>query len=177
MARELVALKVKIGLTEKGTAKYPNFNILPCVQASGLDWGKYIDIYGDVGWHYDRTSGHKEESIDSPLGQQWGMLIIPEIFAIEALINFPDDCTKLTELEVEDFYNNKTHALDADESIDINILQGIKLKQDLGIPLTAQQQAAIDPKDPTPGITENKEKTWAKHKELLNITIKEEIIK
>jgi len=109
MARELVPLKVKIGIKENGQAKYPDFNQLQVVKDSGMDWSKYVDIQG-LGWHYDKTSGHKEETVDSPFGQQWGVLIVPKVFVTEATTTFPDDCTKLTESELEDFYNNKAHA-------------------------------------------------------------------
>ena len=68
MSRNLVPMKVIIRLNNEGQALYPNFNTLNIVQASGLDWARYIDVHG-LGWHYDKTSGHKEESIDSPFGR------------------------------------------------------------------------------------------------------------
>ena len=173
--RELVPMKIKITLTNEGKAKYPLFNNMASVQASGLDWSKYVDIYGDGGWHYDKISGHKDDSLDSPLGQQWGMLILPEQFVLEAIAAFPGECGRLTELEAEAFYNEKVHVNDPDELIDNAILQSLKLKLDLNVALTPAQIAAIDPKDPTPGIIENKNKTWIGHKTITDITIKEAV--
>jgi len=170
MARELVPLKVKIGIKENGQAKYPDFNQLQVVKDSGMDWSKYVDIQG-LGWHYDKTSGHKEETVDSPFGQQWGVLIVPKVFVTEATTTFPDDCTKLTESELEDFYNNKAHAHEPDEKINEKVLQGIQMKQSLGLSLTEQQIKALDPNDNTPGITKNKRKTWADFKSLVNVKI------
>ena len=171
MARELVGIKVKIGLKANGHAKYPTFNDLPIVKASGMDWSKYVDVMG-LGWHYDKTSGHKEETQDSPFGQQWGMLIIPEEFATQAVAVFPADVTRLTEVELEDFYDNKAHAHEPDELFDEQVLTGIKMKQDLGIALTTQQVKALDPNDDTPGIRKNKNKKWANKKSIVGVTIK-----
>ena len=56
----LVPLLVKITLGPNGHAKYPAFNTLAVVQASGLDWSKYIDVHGS-GWLYDSV-GHRESS-------------------------------------------------------------------------------------------------------------------
>ncbi|GAG30206.1 unnamed protein product, partial [marine sediment metagenome] len=59
-----------------------------------------------------------------------------------------------------------------DEKIDNDILQGIKLKQDLGIALTENQQDALDPNKDVPGIEKNKKKTWIDFKALRDISIK-----
>lgn len=170
--RELVPVKVKIGLRQNGHAKYPNFNILPCVMTAGRDWSQYVDTEG-LGWHYDKTSGHKEETPDSPWGMQWGVLIVPEEFANEALARFPDECTVLTEAELEDFYDNKAHAHEPDEDIDNEVLNAIQLKRALGLPLTPQQQRAIDPEDDTRGIRKNKKRLWKDYKKNVNVKIKQ----
>ena len=169
---ELVGIKVKIGLKPNGHAKYPDFNQLPSVNDRGMDWSFYVDAYGS-GWQYDKTSGHRDNTDDSPQGQQWGMLLVPETFADEAVVAFSEDVALLTELEIEDFYNNKAHIYDEEEDIDQSILEKIKLKQDLNIPLTTQQQKALDPEDDTPGIRKNKKKNWVDYKKLKKITVKE----
>lgn len=172
MARQLVPIKVKIGLKSNGNALYPDFNKLQTVADSGMDWAKYIDIYG-LGWHYDKVSGHKEETTDSPFGQQWGALIVPPAFADEAIAMYPETTSKLTEAELEDFYNTKAHAHEPDENIDTDILAGIKAKQDLGLSLTADQQKALDPDDHTVrGIVKNRRKRWVDYKTLVGVTIK-----
>jgi hypothetical protein len=170
MARELTPLKVKIGLKTNGHALYPSFNDLPVVQASGMDWALYIESDG-AGWHYDRISGHKDDTLDSPIGQQWGMLLVPKDFADEAIAIFPDECSIMTALECQDFYDNKAHIKEPDEYFDNEILSGIKMKQDLALELTAEQVKALDPDDDTPGIRKNKGKTWALYSVTNNITL------
>ena len=174
MARELVPLKVKILLKPNGNALYPDFNKLQIIKDSGMDWSFYIDIYSDgMGWHYDKTSGHLEETSDSPVGQQFGVLLLPDLFVKQAVAMFPNICSEITELECEKFYDEKAHVKDADEIIDNTVLESIKLKQELGLSLTKQQRAALDPNNSTPGIIKNKNKKWTDHKTLTNITIKQ----
>ena len=170
MAKQLVPLKVKIGLGNDGAAKYPEFNTLSAVKNAGMDWSKYIDTHG-LSWHYDNTSGHAETTADSPRGQQWGMLIIPKVFADEAIAAFPDECSKMTEAECQDFYDTKAHAHEPDELFDQQVLDGIKSKKDLGLALTPMQIKAADPNDSTPGIRKNENKFWADFKAKHSITI------
>jgi len=170
MAKELIPIRVRIGIKPNGHADYPNFNSISSGIRQGLDWSHYVDIYG-LAWHYDKTSGHKENTIDSPLGQQWGVLIVPPDFAEAAISQFPDRVTKLTEAELGDFYDNKAHVREPDEVIDEKVLSGIQAKQDLGLPLTTQQTAVLDPEDDTPGIVRNKKKTWAEFKTLVDVSI------
>lgn len=167
--RNLTPIKVKILLKQNGHAKYPNFNELNSVQQSGKDWCVYIMEEG-LGWHYDVT-GHSEDTVDSPVGQQWGVLIVPQEFADESVLVYPDICTKLTEQELESFYNDKSHCNEADEIFDQPVLDGIKTKQDLGLDLTAQQLLALDPNNPTSGIVKNNKKYWADFKLKNNINI------
>uniref|UniRef100_A0A6M3L992 Uncharacterized protein n=1 Tax=viral metagenome TaxID=1070528 RepID=A0A6M3L992_9ZZZZ len=158
----LCVLKVKIGINNNGSADYPDFNQLAVVQNSGMDWSKYVDRYGS-GWLYDFI-GHKEEDAESPFGQQWAILLVPKDFVDQAVVRFSNVCTKLNPAEADDFYNNR-HAKDMeDEDINLDVLQKIKMKQDLGLPLTAKQQRAIDPEDDTPGIRKNKRKLFTDYK-------------
>lgn len=166
----LVPIKVKIGLKSDGHAGYPNFNLLDSSIRDNMDWSKYVDVKG-LGWHYDQVSGHKEDTLNSPYGTQYGVLIVPKVFADTAISKFPKEVTKLTELELEDFYDNRSHVYDPDEKIDNLVLEGIKLKQDLGIPLTANQTKALDPNDLTPGVCKNDSKTWKDYKVKTNTTI------
>lgn len=170
MARELVPIKVDIGIKENGQAKYPDFNtILPAIRHS-MDWSKYVDVYG-TGWHYD-CCGHKEEESGSPHNHQMGMLLVPEDFAIAAIAAFPGVVSALTEAETEDFYDNHVAKNEPDEIIDTEVLQGIKLKKDLGVDLTAQQEAALDPDKEERGIRKNKRKKFVDLKTQKGVTIK-----
>ncbi len=159
----LVPLKIKIGKRENGSAKYPDFNRIKVVQDLAIDWSVYIDSKG-TGWHYDKTSSHSDNTVDSPFGQQFGSILIPKEFADEAIDMFPEECTILTEEEFEDFYDNKAHVKDSEEIIDEGILTKIKLKKDLGLKLTAEQEDAIDIEKEQKGITKNKNKKWKDYK-------------
>lgn len=170
MALELAPLKVIIGKNADGSHKYPNFNTLQSVISSGQDWSNYIDSYGK-GWHYDKCCGHAVDTPESPGGQRYGLLIVPREFVEEAITRFPGICQALTETECEDFYNNHCHRHEPDEMIDNEILQGIKLKQDLGITLTPEQTNALDPTNDTPGIRKNKNKKWVDYKRDTGIVI------
>ncbi len=181
---ELVPLKVKIlikgkewsNYKQRGHAFYPDFNLLQCIIDAGLDWSYYVDQYGG-GWHYDKQSGHKEEDGDnSPHGLQWGVLLVPEEFAEQAEALYPKQTEIISEAEFETFYNDRAHAHEASEKLDADILAGIKSKQDLGLDITAEQTAALNPEDPTPGIVKNKNKIFTDYKTVTGITIKPGVI-
>jgi hypothetical protein len=171
---DLVPIKVKIGLNSKGHAGYPNFNLVSSSVRKGMDWAEYVDAHG-TGWHYDKTSGHKDHTLDSPYGQQWGMILVPKDFADEVVALFPSDCTKLTELEAEDFYDNKAHKHEPEFKVDEESLKIYDVKEKFKISLTPEEETkkskALDPDDDEPGITRNKNKTWQLHKASKNITI------
>lgn len=178
MSRNLVALKVKIGLkgkdwpevSERGHALYPNFNQLQSVINSGMDWSNYVDIHGEA-WHYDKKCGHKQEEESSPRGMQWGMLIVPKEFADEAVEKFPEVCSIVDEAELEDFWDHRAHAHEPDERIDDVVLKGIEAKKALGKPLTLGQKKALDPEDDTPGIRKNYRRYWKDYKSKQGINI------
>lgn len=177
---DLVALKVCIRLTDAGMASYPSFSDLPCVKASGLDWSDYVDRHGS-GWMYDKTSGHKEVSTDSPAGQQWGLLLVPEIFAMEADQAFPDDVEILNETEAADFWENKGTAHLDDVKRDADTLNALDTERRLKVALgqdTAELDGriakALDPDDLTPGVRRDRNvaKRLADFKQRRGATIK-----
>lgn len=160
--KNLVPIKVKIGLKLNGHAEYPNFNAISVL--GGADWSKYVDKEG-LGWHYDKKSTHQDDTIDSPQGTQYGVLVVPKEFAKEALERFPSEVTRLSEIELQDFYDNKAHAHEADEKIDEEALKPFEMKEKMRVILTPEEETkkakALDPNDDTPGITKNKRKKWA----------------
>lgn len=174
----LVPLKVKIGLTNDGAAKYPFFNTLTVVKDAGMDWSKYIDVHGS-GWLYD-CCGHKEEQMDgdewdSPFGQQWGVILVPKDFADEAVIAFPNECEKVNEARVTTFYDDR-HAKDfPEENVNEEALKVFETKESLGVTLTPTEEIkkakAIDPNDPEPGIRKNEKKKWVDYKKLTGVAI------
>jgi len=168
---EYSAIKVVIGKKPNGHCKYPDFSQLKCVKDSKEDWSKYIDVNG-LGWQYDKLAGHDEELPDSPIGTWLGMIVVDDTFCKEAVAMFPDEVTKLTEAEAEDFWDNRAHIKEPDERIDEKVITAIKMKQDMGIELTANQVKALDPTDDTPGISKNHNKKWADMKIKKAVSIK-----
>ncbi len=178
MARELAALKVKIGTKgadwpdprERGWALYPKFNELKTVIDTGMDWAKYVDVFGEK-WHYDKCCGHRQEEPDSPRGMQWGMLVVPKEFADEAIIKFPEVCSTINETELEDFWDNRAHKHEQEEKRDGVVLKGIEEAKTAGKKLTPKQEKALDPEDDTPGIIKNHQKYWKDYKAKQEIVI------
>lgn len=178
---DLAAIKVKIGVRKDGTAKYPAFNALPVVQAYGADWSVYIDREG-MGWMYDYI-GHDDEDPASPRGQQWGLLLIPEQFAIEAVAQFPGDCTRMTEAECESFYDNQSAVTQPDEIVDVSALEGLerklRLANEINAPpptinaIKAEITDALDPDKPNRGVKKNHNSKYAWLKANKGIAFKE----
>jgi hypothetical protein len=155
---DMAVLKVKIGKNTQGFAAYPDFNSLAVVQASGMDWSKYIDSNGS-GWLYD-ADGHDVDTVDSPRGQQWGLILAPETFVNQAVTAFPTLCSRLTDAEGEAFYQSQ-HARDfEEEEIDEVALTKIKRKQDLGKKLTRADKRALDKRSDSRGIRKNRRKKF-----------------
>jgi len=163
---DLKAIKVRIGTKVedgKRVHAFPDFNRLKIVQDSGMDWSYYVDQFG--GWHYDKCCAHAVERPGSPVGEQSGMLLVPIEFATQASAMFGLVVTNMVEATAEEFYENHAHAHESDERVDERIVNGIAAKQNAKVHLTASDEAALDPNDPTPGITKNKNKTWAGYKD------------
>lgn len=164
------AIKVLIGTNTSGGALYPDFNTLASVRDSGMDWSHYIDRRG-TGWHYDKCCAHAFEAPGSPIGIQYGMILVPKEFHDDALANFPATVKSMTEAEVEDFYDNHAHGHESEENVSDRVINGITAKQNAGIELTDSDRKALDASDPTPGITKNPNRHWADHKALRSINI------
>jgi len=165
----LVPLHVKIGLKDGSYHAFPDFNKIDPSLRDNMDWSYYVDKFG--GWHYDQTSGHRDDSPHSPRGQWLGMLLVPGAFAQEAVRLFPEQCIILTETETEDFYNNYAHINDPEIYEDEKILTAIAAKKQLGIKLSQLDTNALDPEHPQPGRRVNKRKTWSGYKLAEGISI------
>lgn len=186
---ELVGLLVKIGIKadddgrggKRYLASYPDFNKLSVVKGDGIDWAYWVDRKGG-GWHYDKALGHKEEGTDSPYGMQWGMLLVPEAFADQAVQMFDKDveelglkCAHMSNAECIDFYDNKAHAHEPKEHTDEEAIASIGIRASLGKSYKAAQKAKmLNPDDPTPGIRKNHRKTFALMSAHTGITLKPE---
>lgn len=182
---DLTGIKVKIGLTDN-KHKYPDFNQLPVVVTSGVNWSHYVDMYG-LGWCYDKVTGHKDHTVDSPFGEWHGCLLVPKQFAAEAISTFPLECSPLTEVEYQDFYDNKAMIRTGENKYDDQALSNIdkevsnlqklsdetpantKLKSSLDS-AKIKMAKALDPADDTPGVRKNDSRYWVDHKAKSGIT-------
>lgn len=163
---DLYPIKVKIGLKSNNYADYPDWTQLPLINDDSE-----VRLYCPLGWLYDKTSGHQEETPDSPFGQQWGYLLGTRNFIDQALVAFPTLITELTEAEFEVVYNTKIMGHAAENDYDERILNGLQtelnlknaLEQDT-TELKTKIAKALDPDDPEPGIKKNKNKYWNDYK-------------
>jgi len=174
---DLVPIKVKIGLKANGHAKYPDWRKLQIVK----DNPDYIPgrTGGGCSWVYDKKYGHAENGPDSPVGMQWGLLFVEETFALQAVAEFPDEVTIISELEAEDFWNNRSRAHLPEFKHDTEELQGLQaelgLKKEVGQDITEVKQRivkALDPDDSSPGVRRTPGKTLAQAKIDLGISLK-----
>ena len=164
---DLVPLRVKIrygkhSATGKKQHLFPNFNQLPSNLRGDMDWSEYIDVYG-TGWHYDNKSGIGEVDSVNPDPDIWfGCFCVPLDFATAAVALFPADVEIVNEVAFENFYNNRAHDHVPAIADDIEALQALKIRIELGNLQKIDQEyiKAMDPDDTTPGRTRNPTKTW-----------------
>lgn len=172
MPSERIALKVAIYRKPDSYLDYPDFKHTLAV---------FDDPDYTTGQLYtDRTSDCKTTSAHSPQGVMWGMKLVDAAFAAQALTAFPDRVSVMTEAEVADFWSNRAMATVPTVKYSPDALAGLQaektLLETLGRDTTEvfdRISRAIDPADAEPGIQENREKTWAKAKEDMDITIVE----
>lgn len=169
MTREGVPIKVKIGLRPNGYADYPDWTALPlAVDAPDREAREAIvSAHQIVKWVYDACCGHEEDEPDSPVGMQWGMMIVTEQFADEAMALWPNLVFEMTEAEAEAFWNGRGMARVPDQGTDTEIITGLESQLNLMTARAMDTTAindkidrALDPDDPEPGITRNVTKTW-----------------
>ena len=178
MSREGVAIKVKIGLKPSGKgemwADYPDWNKLPLAASTP------VQNHQIVKWKYDKCCGHQEDSVDSPVGMQWGMMVVTEQFANEAVAMYPDTVSVMTEAEAEDFWNNKACSHIPENRVDSKVLGDLNIELQLRTALNEDTTAlkakivkALDPTDSEVGLAKEKEKFFADAKGNIGFTIKE----
>lgn len=167
---DLVPLRIKITIGTDGRHKYPPFNDLSSDLRDGMDWSQYIDKNG--GWQYDHFSGFGESDTYNPDPNCWyGCILVSEAFADEALTKWPDLVEEMNEVQFEDFHDKRAHAHEQSEKYDVEILQALAAKKTLGLPLSDEDNRALDPNDPMPGIRKNNKKTWKDKKALMKVKI------
>jgi len=185
MPKQVIALKVKIGLRPNGYADYPDWGgVLPLAQTGNTKAEKeqIAASHMIVSWHYDKTSGHQESSLDSPYGTQWGMILVTEQFAAEAEAAFPTLVFRMTETEAQDFWDNKAWGHVPENRLDRDELQALLAQRDLMTKVNRPAaeianldtiiNQALNPDHPRIGVRKEKLKKWADAKSRLDIEIK-----
>lgn len=175
---ELVPLKVKIGLRPNGHADHPDWKRLPLAQMGG-DPQEMINRHMVISWNYDKTSGHQEDTPESPRGMQWGMILVTEQFATEAETIFPELMTRMTEAQARDFWETKVTAHMPEQGLDRDELQGLVAERELlvargrsTVEVDRRIDRALDPDDPALGVRRRRDKSWVGAKSHLGITVK-----
>lgn len=166
----LVPLRIKIGYD--GKCKYPPFDEIPAEKRKFLSWQKYFDFWG--GWQYDKLSGFGEsDDYNSDPDFWFGAVLVGADFAEEAVTRWPDLCEILDEVEFAHFYDNRTHIGAPESNYNAEVLNGIRAKYDIVGPfppevvaiMDKEDQDALDPDHPSPGICKNRKKNFARLKE------------
>ena len=167
----LTPIKVTIGLRSNGHADHPDWQKLPL--AATDDPATHMG----PSWLYDKTSGHQEDTPESPRGQQFGMLLVTPQFAKEAIATFPDIIVEMTEAKAKAFYEanvtahlpvNKIHR---DELLGLEAERNLRLARNKSTTdVDARIDKALDPADPTSGVTTVKNKTWDGLKSVHGVT-------
>lgn len=153
-----------------GTLKYPDFDLLDCMSGFQCDpravnkWVPYLKLNG--GTHLlNFESDMYTCTVDSPIGEDEHLFIAPDAFVTEACERFPDICTELSDAEAQVWYDTKHGIIYPEYAINKDIVDSIKTKKDLGIPLTSSEMDAIDPNTKSKGISLNPKRSWALFKE------------
>ncbi len=169
---DLVPIRVKIGLRANGHADHPDWFKLPL--ATTMDPASQMMH----GWKYDKQCGHTEHETNSPSGMQWGVVLVSELFATEAVATFPSLVTRMTAAQLETFWDERACAHMPVIRTDTVALQGLKAERDLMVDtdkvtagIDVRIGKALDPDDPTPGKKIDKTARWATAKDHLGITL------
>ena len=177
---DVVFLKVKIGLRPNGHADYPDWTTLPLAAAGADQAAKQalVDAQTLVKWRYDKVSGHAEETPDSPVGQQWGMLGVTQAFATEALAQWPTLVTQMTPAEAAAFWADRATAHLPSDRVDADYLNGLAAQRTLlvarGKPTTRIDTVidrALNRDRPESGVRRNREKSFGDFIADRNLTV------
>lgn len=168
---ELAAIQVVIGAAGSRQL-YPDFNKLEVVKSSRIDWAYYVDRNG-LGWVYDKCCDHSTEVAGrSPFGEQLGVLVVEDVFATQAVQQFPGAVTRLTEAELEDFWDNHAMARQPENTVNDSVVNGIRARLEAGNAPTDAEKRALDPDNAAVGINKNMQKRWTDVRTSRQITIK-----
>lgn len=189
MTRELTPIKIRITKGTAGNNIYPAFASIPRARElmQGMKAGVYFDVHG-IGMHYDWLSpfGVADQSEpgtphqnDDPMTWYSGTCVPPE---------FADAVAGLDGVEIlsgeawEAFYDQRLHARDDVESIDIDALLKAKARIELESMPGAQTKPAsaetmqrrremFDPDHPRRGISRNLRRFWRDCEGVIGVSI------
>lgn len=175
--RELVAMRVKIlrGEVRRGGRTrvenlYPPFDEIPPERRTPpgssvpMSWSLFFDAVG-IGWAYDLVSGFGYSDDEEPdPGVLWGLVMVPEEFALEAEARWPDRIVILSPQEAESWYDRRVGSKTPPEILEAGVLSGLHASLQLAMELNnpqaeadvrAMAAKALDPDDETPGRQRN----------------------
>lgn len=182
MPTEVVPILVRIGLKPNGHHDYPDWTQLP-LQVIG---GQRHEDHQIQKWMYDKVSGHDDHNptvdfLDSPKGNQLGVMLVTDQYAQEAITLFPA-VSIITEAQLEQFWDTRATVFLDDFKYDLEYLQTLEVEWRLRdilkdapgkLLVEAQIADALDvTKDDKKGKKKDKKKLWADAKLTLDITIK-----
>ena len=158
-----------------GKTVFPSFRSLPNAILDGRDPSNYVDEEG-TGWCINR-----QENLGK--GDAFGeaVTLVPPEFAAAAA-SIVDSCEILSEADCADFLDNKHFKGMATTRRDGDALTALAAERDLRMvrarpaaeitALDAEIDRALDPDDPTPGVTRISEvRSWADMKAKRKINI------
>ena len=179
----LVTIGLRRGARGGREADHPNWALVPLPPAAGRlsgDGNKPEDF--TLGsWHYDKKSGHDDDSPESPVNTQRGVRLVTPAFAANAISVFggpPYNMTILLEAQWEAFYDQRVRGHMPGNRTNSDALIALKAEYDLrvaaGLPtiaILARIANALAPDNDEPGIHRDRMRRWAGYKAAMNITI------
>ena len=172
--RDLVAIKIKARMSATSTAyEYPDWKQLSDKVWKGIkhrtiqEQAKYFERYG-ISMFYDPCDMGDVDAEVLEYDVRYVGTCVPSDFARAAAKRFPNLVTILTPEEWEAWYDTRLACDQPDEIVDLKALQVIEILEALAArnygkrPTQAKIHKALDPKDSTPGVIENPNKTWAR---------------
>ena len=165
---DMVPIKIKLlRKSTDGHIDWPDFNKVSSTSREGMLWSIYIDVKG-LKWHYDKV-----ENLGTGALEGAACTCVTKAFADEAVALFPGLVSKLTETEWESFYNDRAHAHEPEIFDDVEALQALKVKLDLGILSKTDKEYtdAINPDLPAAGRKRNPDRSWSQVKSRKGINI------
>ncbi len=173
-----VPIKVQIGLRANGHHDHPNWDLLPLAAVRD----ERPEDHQIVKWHYDKVSGHDQESPGSPRGVWFGMMVVTSVMASEAVATFPGIVTIMSDAEAQDFWENFALINQPDDDMDTDRLIALKARRDLMVAvesspndinqLDIEIRAALDRNDRgNRGVVKNPRRRWNDAKDHFGFTV------